>query len=144
MFTGTEAPLEAEQWITDMENLLKAAKIPEADRVEVINIRLTDVARTWWLAEEASLTPPIMWKQFFDGFFERFFPLTAQREMEEQFQRLKQRNDTVDSYAANFLRLRRFAPSAVAKETDKAHRFQQGLQWDIQGKLASNQYDTYQ
>ena len=46
MFTGTEMPLEAEQWLTDMENLLKAAKIPEADRVEVINIRLTDVART--------------------------------------------------------------------------------------------------
>ena len=38
MFTGTETPLEAEQWLTDMENLLKAAKIPEADRVEVISI----------------------------------------------------------------------------------------------------------
>ena len=27
MFTGTETPLEAEKWITDMENLLKATKI---------------------------------------------------------------------------------------------------------------------
>ena len=89
VFTGTEMPLEAEQWITDMEDLLKAAKIPEADRVEVIAVRLTDVARTWWLAEKFSLTPPITWEMFSDGFFERFFPLTAQREMEEQFQKLK-------------------------------------------------------
>ena len=38
VFTGTETPLEAEQWITDMEDLLKATKIPEADRVEVIDV----------------------------------------------------------------------------------------------------------
>ena len=116
VFTGTETPLEAEQWITDMEDLLKAAKIPEADRVEVIAVRLTDVARTWWLAEKASLTPPITWEMFSDGFFERFFPLTAQREMEEQFQKLKQWNDTVDGYAAKFLRLSRFAPNFVSTE----------------------------
>ena len=50
----------------------------------------------------------------------------------------------MDGYAAKFLRLSRFAPLLVAKEADKAHRFQQGLQWDIQGKIASNQFDTYQ
>ena len=87
---------------------------------------------------------PITWKQFSDAFFKRFFPLTARREMEEQFQKLKQRNDIVDGYAANFLRLSRFAPSMVAHETEKAHRFQQGLQWDIQRQLTPSQLDTYQ
>jgi uncharacterized protein GlcG (DUF336 family) len=135
MFSGTETPMVAEQWITDMENLLKAAKVPEADWVEVINIRLTDVARSWWLAEEASLTPPITWKNFRDGFFERFFPSTARLEMKEQFVKLKQWNNSVDEYAANFLRLSRFAPALVATEEDKAERFQQGLHWDIQGKI---------
>jgi hypothetical protein len=62
VFTGTEIPLEAEQWITDMENILKTTKIPEADQVEVITIRLTDIARIWWLAYEACLTTPISWK----------------------------------------------------------------------------------
>ena len=46
IFTGTEKPLEAEQWITDMTNLLGAAKIPPADQVNVVKIQLTDVART--------------------------------------------------------------------------------------------------
>jgi len=51
----------------------------------VIKIQLRDVARTWWLAEEATLEKPIMWDQFTKGFYERFFPATAQKEMEEQF-----------------------------------------------------------
>ena len=53
VFRGTEKPLEAEQWITDMTNLLEAAKIPAADQVNVIKVQFSDVARTWWLAEEA-------------------------------------------------------------------------------------------
>ena len=50
----------------------------------------------------------------------------------------------MDGYTTKFLRLSRFAPSMVAQEAEKAHRFQQGLQWDIQSHLASNQLDTYQ
>ena len=82
MFVGTESPLEAERWITDVANLLKVAKVPAEDQVEVIQILLTDVARTWWLAEEDLLTQPITWKQFTESFFERFFPKTARRDME--------------------------------------------------------------
>jgi hypothetical protein len=64
--------------------------------------------------------------------------------MEEEFQKLKQWDKTMDEYAASFLRMSRFAPSMVAKESDKANRFQQGLQWEIQKQLASHQLDTYQ
>ena len=78
-FTGTETPLAAEQWLTDMTNLLEGANVPEADRVKMIKLRFTDVARTWWLAEEAKLPAPITWKQLSDGFYERFFPKTARR-----------------------------------------------------------------
>ena len=47
VFTGAGSPLEAEQWLVDVANLLKAAKIPEADKVEIVKIQLADVARTW-------------------------------------------------------------------------------------------------
>jgi len=49
------------------------------------NILLKDVARTWWLTEEARMEKPITWDQFSKSFYERFFPVTAQKEMEEQF-----------------------------------------------------------
>ena len=49
--------------------------------MEVAKIQLKDVARTWWLAEEARLEKPISWDQFSKGFYERFFPTTAPKEM---------------------------------------------------------------
>ena len=55
VFSGTEKPLDAEQWLIDMTDLLKAARIPGENQVEVAKIQLKDVARTWWLAEEARL-----------------------------------------------------------------------------------------
>jgi len=91
-FSGTEKPLDAKQWLIDTTDLLKATQIPDENQVEVVKIQLKDVARTWWLAEEARLEKPITWDQFLKGFYERFFPTTAQKEMEEQFIRLQQLN----------------------------------------------------
>ena len=45
-FSGTEKPLDAEQWLIDMTDLLKAARIPGENQVEVAKIQLKDVART--------------------------------------------------------------------------------------------------
>ena len=84
------------------------------------------------MAEEAGLEKPITWDQFSKSFYKRFFSETAQKEMEEQFIRLQQRDQTVDEYAAEFLRLSRFAPYMVANEEIRARRFQQGLRMQIQ------------
>ena len=61
-FSGTGTPLEAEQWLVDMANLLRAAKVPEADQVEAVVIQLEDVARVWWLAEEPRMQRPVTWR----------------------------------------------------------------------------------
>ena len=84
---------------------------------------MKDVARTWWLAEEARLEKPVTWDTFSKSFYSRFFPATAQKDMEEQFIRLQQWNKSVDEYAAEFLRLSRFAPYMVTDEEKRASRF---------------------
>jgi len=83
IFSGTEKPLDAEQWLIDTTYLLKASRIPDENQVEVAKIQLKDVARTWWLAEEARLEKHIIGDQLSKGFYERFFPTMAQKEMEE-------------------------------------------------------------
>jgi len=89
VFSGTERPLDAEQWMMDTTDHMKAARILDENQVEVAKIQLKDVARTWWLAEEARLEKPITWDQFLKGFYKRFFPAMAQKEMEEQLIRLQ-------------------------------------------------------
>ena len=37
-FSGTEKSLDAEQWLIDMTDLLKVAKIPCENQVEVVKI----------------------------------------------------------------------------------------------------------
>ena len=92
IFSGTEKPLDVEQWLIDTTDLLKEAQIPNENQVKVVKIQLKDVARTWWLTEKVRLENPISWEQFSRGFYERFFPATAQKKMEEQFIRLQQLN----------------------------------------------------
>lgn len=43
--------LEAEYWLAEMEDLLRAVWIPKENKVDGIKIQLTDVARSWWQAE---------------------------------------------------------------------------------------------
>jgi len=135
VFTGNEAPLEAEQWLVDVTNLLAAANIPAAEQVKVVKIQLADIARTWWQTEESKLAGEATWKDFTEGFDERFFPEMARKEMEEKFISLKQWNQSVDDYAAEFSRLSRFAAYMVADEAKRASRFQQGLKMDLQKSL---------
>ena len=80
--SSTEKPLDAEQWLIDTIDLMKVARIPDENQVDVAKIQLKDVARTWWLAEEAILEKPITWDQFSKSFYERFFSKTEQKEME--------------------------------------------------------------
>lgn len=126
-----------------MENLLKAVNVSEADYVKVVKVQLIDVARTWWLAEEAKAQAPHTWKQFSDGFFERFFPESAQKDLEEKFIALKQWDRYVDVNAAEFLRLSHFAPYMVATEKKRVKRFQQGLHVDTQMYLIPQRLKTY-
>ena len=63
--------------------------------------------------------------------------------MEEQFITLQQKDRTVNEYAAEFLRLRRFAPYIVTNEENRANRFQQGLKMNIQMFLIPEQLKTY-
>jgi len=47
IFTGKERPLDVKQWPIDITDLLKAARVPEENQVEVGKIQLKDIARTW-------------------------------------------------------------------------------------------------
>lgn len=87
------------------------------EQVDVVKMQLTDVARTW-KSEETILERSIVWNIFFDGFYVRFFPLTAQDDI--GFIELRQEGMMIDAYAVKFSRLSRFSPSLVAEERNRA------------------------
>lgn len=73
MFYRAEGLLKAKQWIMDIENPLKAVRIPKENQVEVVFIQLTDMARTWWLAKEVRHQEPLtLWRHFMPSFSMRW------------------------------------------------------------------------
>jgi len=51
IFASTEPPLQAKQWLVKTEQLLKDARVPELDKVDVVSIQLTDLTHIWWTNE---------------------------------------------------------------------------------------------
>ena len=74
----------------------------------------------------------VSWETFSEVFLSKFFPDMVKSEMEQNFINLRQAEKTVDEYAAEFFKLRRFAPYMVFTEENRARRFQQGLQLELQ------------
>ncbi|XP_020264431.1 uncharacterized protein LOC109840265 [Asparagus officinalis] len=127
-----------------MDRLLRTAKIPDDDRVDIVQLQLSNVARTWWDTEEEKLPKPVSLETFRESFLEAFFPKTARLEMQRQFVMLRQRASTVDEYAAEFSKLSRFALAMVSNKVDKGQRFMQGLNFEIQTQIYSQKgVETY-
>lgn len=63
--------------------------------------------------------------------------------MEHWFIKLRLEGMTVDEYIFEFSKLSRFAPPLVTEERDRARRFQQGLNLEIQEHMAMTVIKTY-
>ena len=50
VFSGTEGPLEAEQWLIQIGEIFYEARVPAEDKMSIVRIQLLDLARTWWQA----------------------------------------------------------------------------------------------
>lgn len=77
---------------------MEVAHIPPESQADVVKVQLKDVTRTLWKSKEARLEKPIAWKDFLDEFYARFFPQTAQDDMEQMFIELRQEGIIVDAY----------------------------------------------
>ena len=63
--------------------------------------------------------------------------------MEQKFINLRQAGRTVNEYAAEFSKLSRFASYMVFTEENRARRFQQGLNIELQWYVISFKYKDY-
>jgi hypothetical protein len=132
-FDGSKGPLAADSWIISIQHLMESLQCTDAQKVNYASLKLTGEASHWWLArkgliaEELGQGVPITWERFKKEFDDRFFPQTQRLQCARDFQDLKQGTMTVEQYAARFNELSRYAPTLVATEENKVHRFLYGL-----------------
>jgi hypothetical protein len=133
LFDGTQGPIVAEAWITDIVLLHETLGCTDEQKVSYTGLRLTDEAARWWkskkglLGIELGYGVAIPWDKFVEEFNGRFFP-RAQRQIRAiEFQNLVQGTMTVEQYSSRFIELARFGLNLIPDEESKEERFENCL-----------------
>ncbi|KAK1615455.1 hypothetical protein QYE76_020972 [Lolium multiflorum] len=111
VFSKTEEPLDADDWLQTMENNLEVAGVEANEKVLFATHYLAGPARAWWTSTRAMNGGQVMtWADFKLKFSKYHVPPGLIKKMRDEFRELKQGRMTVVEYRDRFLTLSRFVP----------------------------------
>ncbi|KAK1613012.1 hypothetical protein QYE76_036685 [Lolium multiflorum] len=104
MFSKTEEPLDADDWLQTMENNLEVAGVEAAEKVLFATHYLSGPARAWWTSTRAMNAGQMMtWEDFKLKFSKYHVPQGLIKKMRDEFRELKQGRMSVVEYRDSFL-----------------------------------------
>ncbi|KAK1647907.1 hypothetical protein QYE76_065712 [Lolium multiflorum] len=110
VFSKTEEPLDADDWLQTMENNLEVAGVEENEKVMFATHYLAGPARAWWTSARALNAGQMMtWADFKLKFSKYHVPPGLIKKMRDEFRELKQGRMSVVEYRDRFLTLSRYA-----------------------------------
>ncbi|KAK1645226.1 hypothetical protein QYE76_063031 [Lolium multiflorum] len=120
VFSKTEEPLDADDWLQTMENNLEVAGVEANEKVLFATHYLAGPARAWWTSTRAMNGGQVMtWADFKLKFSKYHVPPGLIKKMRDEFRELKQGRMTVVEYRDRFLtlsRLEALVDSAIQME----------------------------
>jgi len=141
MFSKTEEPLDADDWLQSMENNLEVAGVEAAEKVLFATHYLSGPARAWWnSAREMNGGQMMTWEEFKIKFSRYHVPPGLIKQMRDEFRELKQGRINVVEYRDRFLTLSRYAPDETDTDAKKKERFLNGLHDEMQTVLVNIQF----
>ena len=110
-FSHTDKPLEADDWLRDMERKLIIAQCSDREKVLYAPHYLTGAAASWWenFLHMHSNKNEITWENFKEGFRGAHIPKSIMKIKKKEFDELKQRTMRVSEYNSQFTLLSRYA-----------------------------------
>ncbi|XP_073317296.1 uncharacterized protein [Primulina huaijiensis] len=138
-FSGAADPEVSQSWLKNVETQLRLLEVPEALKVDVVVPFLEDKAGKWWEAISPTMTVagPIIWQHFREAFLKQYYPAEVRMQKLSEFENFNQAPDmSVVEYTSQFNVLGSYAPTIMADEVLKLHRFKKGLNSRIQSALA--------
>jgi hypothetical protein len=149
LFDGTQGPIVAEAWITDIALLHETLGCTDEQKVSYTGLRITDETVRWWKSKKGLLGielgrgVAIPWDRFVKEFNGRFFP-RAQRQIRAiEFQNLVQGTMIVEQYSSRFIELSRFGLNLIPDEETKAERFENGLNPRIKERVMCHEIRNF-
>ncbi|XP_038985500.1 uncharacterized protein LOC120111712 [Phoenix dactylifera] len=145
-FKGTTEPLEADNWLTEMEKAFAVLRCQDDEKILFASYMMQGETFNWWRMLEHKYEQdrePLTWAKFQGAFYDKYFPRSVRTQKEQEFIHLKQRNMTVAEYEAKFTELAKFVPKLVEDELDRTHKFEMGLKTEIRKQVVPYELTTY-
>ncbi|KAK1695534.1 hypothetical protein QYE76_012231 [Lolium multiflorum] len=126
MFSKTEEPLDADDWLQTIENNLEVAGVEAAEKVLFATHYLSGPARAWWTSARAMNAGQMMtWEDFKLKFSKYHVPQGLIKKMRDEFRELKQGRMSVVEYRDRFLTLSRWKESCISQREPQARMMNQ-------------------
>ncbi|KAF5472347.1 hypothetical protein F2P56_009071 [Juglans regia] len=147
IFDGRGDANTGEDWIQGIEEIFGVLECTDQQKVQFAAFKLTGEAKRWWNSEkvirEAEGIGVIVWAQFKQNFFDRFFPKADREARAREFTNLVQGTMTVRQYAARFAELSRFAAYLIPDKEKKTRKFEEGLNYKISERVMILQIQNF-
>ena len=144
-FDHTKDPLEADDWLREINNKLDIIHARGKDHVLLAAHQLIGTAGEWWdNYSNASENPEnITWEEFQEAFREYHIPEGIMEMKVEEFRNMKQGAMTVTQYIQKFMKLSRYAPDDIDTDKKKQDRFRRGLSQALRSQLVTRIYPDF-
>jgi ribonuclease HI len=144
-FGGSDNPIEADDWIREIEMKLEVVHADDRDKVLLAVQQLRGPALAWWqsyreMNEDANT---MLWDRFVKVFKEHHIPRSVMKLKLEEFMSLQQGNLSVTEYLHKFTELSRYASEVLKTDEQKQDAFLRGLDPEIRTLLGVSIYPDF-
>lgn len=139
VFEGTTDLADAKVWLNQVEKCFRVMRYPEDRKLELATFMLQKGAGDWWrlIENRRGDVESLTWTDFRKTFQDKYYPRSFCHAKRNEFLRLVQGNMIVADYEKKFTKLAKYAMIAIADETDRCKRFEEGLQKEIRTLVQS-------
>ncbi|MCQ7582457.1 retrotransposon gag domain-containing protein [Salmonella enterica] len=132
VFEGSSDPLAAEGWLTTLQDIMRFMGLNEQEKVLCASFVLRQDARFWWDTVAARKNIDTMiWSEFLAEFRKKYCDPAAMRSLQNEFNKFRQGDLSVNEAVRRFDQLARLCPSMVTTEEERVRRLMDMFRSDI-------------
>jgi hypothetical protein len=145
IFRGSDEPLDADYWISAIEDKLRLFENTDDEKVIFAAHQLQDVEGVWWRGYKAQVGAGhrITWDELRKAFHDHHIPKSVLKLKRDEFCKLKQGNKSVQEYTNAFNYLSQYAPHDVDEDEKKQDCYMEVLSLKLKAQHSNIDFKDF-
>ncbi|XP_022027911.1 uncharacterized protein LOC110929097 [Helianthus annuus] len=145
-YDGKIDPIACQRWISNIEAVFIRSRCDKEDQVMFATGQLTLQAKDWWDAHSKEIGEDrlqmMTWQEFKESFMRYHCPQSAIDKIQEDFLRLRQKNESINEISNIFMDKMKFCGDFVKTERMKISRFYGVLKAEFREFITPSKCET--